>query len=330
MRSGAVPVVARFGLAVPDVVEDLRERREILLGHALSLAVLVLTAALLLLPGREAQGDAPRALDAYEQAMERLRDRGLAQSREHEAERVRLEERLARSAPMARAGELTAGMAHEVRNGLGTILGYARLLERDVPREDATAAARAIREECEALETVVRRFVDFVKDEALHLAPFDITRTLSRVAARESRRRSGAAAVVGSGESVLFSGDEEMLERAFENLVRNGLEAAGSGGHVFVQVSEGDGSVEVRIEDDGPGLSLEARRALRPFLTTKPGGLGLGLPIVYKIVGLHGGEIRMGDRPPRGLAVTVRLPRPASDVTEGSVGGPSSAAEEKR
>ena len=134
-----------------------------------------------------------------------MRDQGETRNREHQAERRELRERLEASAPMARAGELTAGMAHEVRNGLGTILGYARLIERGVTSASAVEAAHSIREECEALESVVRRFVDFVKDETLHIAPFDLRRTLSRVAARESRG-PGADVILEAGPEVVLHG----------------------------------------------------------------------------------------------------------------------------
>jgi signal transduction histidine kinase len=103
-------------------------------------------------------------------------------------------------------------------------------------------------------------------------------------------------------------GDEELLERAFENLVRNAREAAGAGGHVWVAGRTDREEVVITVSDDGPGLSEQKRQELRPFFTTKPGGLGLGLPIVHKVIGLHGGAILMSDRSPRGLVVTVRLP----------------------
>jgi signal transduction histidine kinase len=322
LRTADTPVIVRFSMPVPELVEDLRQRREILLAHAVSLAVLIVALAFLLLPPGEAPAAPPRALDAYEQAMGRLRDRGEALHREHEAERLRLQERLAASAPMARAGELTAGMAHEVRNGLGTILGYARLIERGAPPAEAEAAARAIREECESLETVVRRFVDFVKDETLRIVSFDVRRTLSRVAARESRG-PGAEVILEAGPEATMAGDEDLLERAWENLVRNGREAAGPGGHVWVSVGVQGETLRLTFSDDGPGLSGEARAALRPFRTTKPGGLGLGLAIVYKIVGLHAGEILMGDRAPHGLAVTVALPRTSERIVTGSSAAPA-------
>jgi signal transduction histidine kinase len=210
---------------------------------------------------------------------------------------------------MARAGELTAGIVHEVRNGLGTISGYARFLERNPGSPEATTAGTHIREECETLEAVVRRFVDFVKRESLQCALFDVVRTLARVAARESRSHEGAE--VGLDRlpaSLVLVGDEELLERAFENLVRNARDAAGPRGTVSIGVVASGAKVVVTIADDGPGLSADRRRQLRPFFTTKPGGLGLGLPIAYKIVHLHDGEMTFHEHAPRGLEVRIQLP----------------------
>jgi signal transduction histidine kinase len=103
-------------------------------------------------------------------------------------------------------------------------------------------------------------------------------------------------------------GDEELLERAFENLVRNAADAGGTDGRVWVEVARDTQSVIVTVADDGPGMPLERRAEIRPFFTSKVGGLGLGLPIALKIVRLHGGTLELGDRLPRGLSVTVRLP----------------------
>jgi len=311
------PALVRFAVPAPDLVEELRERRGLVLGHAVSLTLLAIVAALAFLPRGDGREPAPdRALDAYEQAMERLKDRG-----------ERLEQQIRDAAPLVRAGELTSGIAHEVRNGLGTIAGYARLVERGASAAEAADAARAIRLECETLEAVVRRFVDFVKHEELHPAPFEAARLLSRVAAREERSRPGAPIEVRPGGAVVVA-DEEMLERAVENLVRNARDAAGPDGHVSVACETGDGGVRLVIEDDGPGLTREQREALRPFHTTKPGGLGLGLAMVHKIASLHSGRVLMADREPRGLRLTLWLPPEgrASGVTPGSADAPGALA----
>jgi signal transduction histidine kinase len=302
--------VLRLSTPVPELERDLLERRYAFVAHIAALSVLALAAGLLLLApaGRPPERAPAHALDAYEEAMGRLRDRGEELSREHEAERQRMEGELREKDAMARAGELTAGIVHEVRNGLGTILGYARLLERE-GSPGAADAAHSIREECETLEVVIRRFMQFVKQETLSVAPFDLERMLVRVVARESRSRPGAPVSLTPSEAQepLF-GDEEMLERAFENLVRNAREAAGPGGHVHLAVAREGDTVTVAVEDDGPGLARDTRDAMRPFFTTKPGGLGLGLPIALKIVRLHQGELVLEDRTPRGVRASLRLP----------------------
>ena len=301
----------RLASPAPDLEEELRERQQVFLGHLASLAALAVAAALVLLP-REAEPPGPPegALNAYEQAMGRLRDRGEEMTARHEAERRRMEEAIREKEALARAGELTAGIAHEVRNGLGTIVGYARMLERSALAEDPAAAARSIREECETLETVVRRFTDFVKLEKLQLGDADLAPLITRVVAREARARGEVRTrLVGLDAPIVVRADEELLERAFENVIRNAVEAAGAGGrHVEVAVREGEDCVEVRIEDDGPGLAPDYPGEIRPFYSTRLGGLGLGLPLARKIVLLHGGTLELLGREPAGARVEICLP----------------------
>jgi signal transduction histidine kinase len=187
------------------------------------------------------------------------------------------------------------------------------MVERDPTGADLAEVGRHIREECETLETVVRRFMDFVRRETLNLASLDVGRLLSRVVAREFRSRPGVTvSLVGDSVSSLLVGDEELLERGLENLVRNAADAAGTGGHVWVEVAAIPEALVVTISDDGPGMSEERRREIRPFFTSKAGGLGLGLPIALKIVRLHGGDLLLAERAPRGLTVTVTLPLKAA------------------
>jgi signal transduction histidine kinase len=328
-RSGDQPVALRLATPVPELVLDLRERRPLLIAHGVALTLLAVAAALLLFPGPFAPSSGSGATLAYEAAMARLHERTL----QSQDELRRVEEELREKAALARSGELAAGIAHEMRNGLGTILGYARLVER-IGTSEATDAARAIREECETLEVVIRRFTEFVKDETLNVARFDLHRMLSRVVARESRRKPGVHVAVsgGSGEPQLVEGDEELLERAFENLVRNALDAVAPDGQVGVDVARTDPHYFVSVEDDGPGLS-SANFNPRAFFSSKPGGLGLGLPIAMKIVRLHGGDLTLHPREPRGLLVRVQLAivlpdvtRSVATATRGSEGGKAQTA----
>jgi signal transduction histidine kinase len=311
--SGERAVILRLAAPVPELVEDLKERRELLLGHGLVLVLLALAAGLILMPDPQPTSTA-RGVEAYAEALGRMRDLGQALSQAHRVERDRLAGEMRDLEAMARAGELTAGIAHEVRNGLGTILGYARLIEQQ-GAPDGTEPARRIREECETLETVVRRFMAFVKRETLHRSSFDLHAMLRRVVARESASHPVGEVEIRGPQELPMEGDEELLERAFENVVRNAFEAAGPSGRAWITIEPDPAGVLVHVEDDGPGWSGDASDAFRPFASTKSGGLGLGLPMARKIARLHGGDIRVGTRG-KGAWVVVSLNHP--DVAERS------------
>jgi signal transduction histidine kinase len=321
------PVLLRVAADAADLVADLRDRQETFVTQALGLLLVLATMALLAPPraGAGAPGP-PVGLIAYEEAMGRLRARDEEMARQHQQERRRMEGELRDNAPFVRAGELTVGIVHEIRNGLGTILGYARLVQS--AGGPGAEHARGIVEECETLETVVRRFMEFVKDDSLRPSTFDLGRMLTRVAARESKGRIGPETHLPRGSVGVIEADEDLLERAFENLVRNARDAAGPSGQVWIEVERGRDAVLVTIADNGPGMSPDVRSSLRPFFTTKSGGLGLGLPLAYKIVRQHGGDLLLAERPPRGLAVRVRLPLSRStsnaSVTEGNPTPPGS------
>jgi signal transduction histidine kinase len=298
------PLLLRFATEVPELGRIRDERRQVLLAHAVGVVVLLVAAGMALLPGAAGLRDRTRALDAYEEAMSRLQSRGV----QHRAELVRLGEELEDTAAMARSGELAAGIAHEMRNGLGTILTQARLLEATGADPGAVAeAARGIREECETLESVIRRFVDFVREERLERAEFDLSGLLRRVVAREGRSHPGREVSLAAAEGTRIVADEDLLERGLENLVRNALEAAGPGGRVEVRVIPVPAGLEIQIADDGPGFPAGAQPP-RPFTTGKAGGLGLGLPLALKVMQLHGGSLELEPRLPRGALVRIRLP----------------------
>ena len=304
-------LVLRLSASAGDLEDDLRERRQVFLAHVVSLAVLAATLLFVARSAGPAAAAAPAgALDVYEQAMEKLRDHGVEVEAQHEVERRQMAETLREQEAMARAGELTAGIVHEVRNGLGTILGYARMIERAGVPEDPAAAARCIREECEALEVVARRFSEFVKLERLHLGAVDLSRLVERVAGRELRGRDAVRVVFEASDGpAVVQADEELLERALENVVRNAVTAAAAGGgRVAIRTRPVGPLFEICVEDDGPGLPPEHTGEIRPFFTTRPGGLGLGLPLARKLVRLHGGTLELQPRRPAGVSVRIQLP----------------------
>jgi len=300
--------------AADGLARDLSERRTALLVHGLCLVLAVFVALTAALVGRreEVELGSAGAMGAYEEAMARLRERGDEASRVHAEELRHLRETVRDREAMARAGELTAGIVHEVRNGLSAIVGFARLIEGRIEAGSESAElVRGLIEEARTLEGVIRRIVEFVRNEEFRPSDVNLKRLLERVVAREARARPGAETSVEIADGLSLIADEDLIERAFENLVRNARDAAGADGTVVVEArSQGD-EVVVRIRDDGPGMPPELAEGPKPFVTTKRGGLGLGLAIALKILTLHEGRLSLRPNRPRGLVAEVVLPHTA-------------------
>lgn len=225
---------------------------------------------------------------------------------------VELEEQLRLKEALARLGELTAGLAHEFRNGLATIHGYGRLLDPATLAEPQRAYVEGIRAETIALGEVATNFLRFAKPESLTMAPVDLRAVIVRAL---DDLPGGADAVVVEGEFATIDGDDVLLRQAFNNLLRNSLEACAAGPvapRITVRGELVDRYVRVTIDDNGPGLTPEAlARLFQPFATTKPTGTGLGLAIVQKVIVSHNGRVSAGNRPDGGAQFRLRLPRQA-------------------
>lgn len=220
---------------------------------------------------------------------------------------VELEERLRLKEALARLGELTAGLAHEFRNGLATIHGYGRLLDPESLPQPARTYVEGIRAETTALGEVVTNFLRFAKPEQFAMAPVD----LRAIVMRAIDDLPGAAAVtVCEGEFAIVNGDDVLLRQAFSNLLRNSLEACqGRQAAIVVRGAVIGGDVYVTVDDNGPGLAPAAlSRLFQPFATTKAAGTGLGLAIVQKVIVSHNGVVIAGAGPLGGARFQVRLP----------------------
>lgn len=228
---------------------------------------------------------------------------------------VELEEQLRLKDSLARLGELTAGIAHEFRNGLATIHGYGRLLDLDRLPADYKPYVQGIRDETESLGQIVTNFLNFAKPAELMLAPIDMATIAERAAeeiSAEARARGGSVSV--RGEFGHVDGDDVLLRQAFSNLCRNALEACSDAQTPPEIVLEGvrdhsQGLLRITVSDNGPGIEpAVAQRMFRPFFTTKARGTGLGLALVQKIIVTHNGRVSAASREQQGARLIVTLP----------------------
>jgi two-component system, NtrC family, sensor histidine kinase PilS len=222
---------------------------------------------------------------------------------------VALEEQLRLKEALARLGELTAGLAHEFRNGLATVHGYGRLLDPETLAEPQRSYVEGIREETQALNEVVTNFLRFARPDPISFEPVDLHALIARAAEDAA---AGHVALIGT--FALISGDEVLLRQAFSNLFRNSVEACSAVRRapsitVDGRVDERAGLLHVIVRDNGPGLPADAiEKVFQPFFTRRPGGTGLGLAIVQKVVVSHNGRITAANAPSGGAVFTLTFP----------------------
>jgi two-component system sensor histidine kinase HydH len=233
---------------------------------------------------------------------------------------VEAEAEVRRSERLAALGQLTAGLAHELRNPLGTMKTSAELLARQVAAENEIAREMAgyIGAEVDRTNSLITRFLEFAKPQRLKLEPGDLAGLLDRTIARFDREKSGPAASTSvyknfSPDIPPVPFDAELLERAILNLLLNAAQASPPGAAVTVKtrlVETGAGpGVEVAVIDRGLGIeSKNLENIFNPFFTTKSDGVGLGLAVVSKIVDEHGGQIAVESTPGEGSVFRIYLP----------------------
>lgn len=230
-----------------------------------------------------------------------------------------VQEEARRSERLAALGQMSAGLAHEIRNPLGVIKGSAEMLTKKLQDSNPLASELAgyISSEVNRLSALVARFLDFARPQALELVPGDVSEVVDRALAAVRAQRPDAKVVVErryiEGLPVVRM-DDRLAEQVFQNLALNAYEAMEpDGGILSVEIAgarrEGGDGVEVTLRDSGPGIPPEiSEQIFNPFFTTKKTGVGLGLAIVSKIVDEHHGSLRLESEPGRGACFHVYFP----------------------
>jgi signal transduction histidine kinase len=223
--------------------------------------------------------------------------------------------------------ELSASLAHEIRNPLASIRSAVEQISRmPATSDDQKTLSALVMRESDRLSRLLGEFLDFARVRVTRLQQVNLT-TLARdvtalVAAHPDRSEQvRITCVVPEGDIVHIEGDEDLLQRAMFNLALNAVQATPDEGVVRIELSRGaaeplpsalafDGeAVSLRVSDNGPGISNEIRdRMFDPFFTTKPNGTGLGLAVVHRAIEAHRGHIFV-DSSRAGTQFTVVLPR---------------------
>ncbi|HEY1524769.1 MAG TPA: ATP-binding protein [Candidatus Angelobacter sp.] len=236
------------------------------------------------------------------------------------------QEEAQRAERLAALGQLSAGLAHEIRNPLGVIKGSAEILTQKLDNSNPLAKELAgyIYTEVNRVSALVSRFLDFARPSQLELHASDLAQVVERCLKTVSEQGACARVKIhrdfapGLANVML---DQDLCDQVFTNLLMNACEAMGEqGGDLRVRVraenaKEGEAGVTAEIEDSGPGVPRELKEQIfNPFVTTKKSGVGLGLAIVSKIVDAHGGSLKLVSEPGHGACFHVTFPAAASPV----------------
>jgi two-component system sensor histidine kinase PilS (NtrC family) len=238
----------------------------------------------------------------------------------------RLEELRMRTERLEAVAELSASLAHEIKNPLASIRSAVEQLALSAGAgEDERTLGRLIVRESDRLSRLLSEFLDFARVRVTRGSRVDIgaiARAAATLAATFPDGEKGVAVECDIPEEpVLMEGDEDLLHRAVFNIVLNAVQASPDGGTVRVELAEmggdqlprgvlfPDDAIALHVIDEGPGIPAEVRdRVFDPFFTTKSGGTGLGLPIVHRAVDAHRGVVLV-DSSARGTRFSVLLPR---------------------
>jgi len=215
---------------------------------------------------------------------------------------------------LAALGEMAGGLAHQIRNSLGAVAGYGNLIRKGLARHGLdTEHAEALVQETKEAESMIERFLYFARPLNFQSAPLDVGAMIQELLAGfRVRDDCSAVAFTFRGSSAdTIEADGLLLKQALTNLLENGVNALnGAPGTVGITVSGAEDRMTIEVADTGCGIDeRDANRIFTPFFSTRPSGSGLGLPLVRKIVDLHGGGLTFESQEGRGTTFSISLPR---------------------
>jgi signal transduction histidine kinase len=219
-----------------------------------------------------------------------------------------LREQVALKNNLESLGEMSAGLAHEFKNAIATLQGYAQLLQSLELNDKAQVAAESLLNEVRNLSSMVTAFLNFARPQPLQLEEVSLSEVV-----RDCADELPVKVEIDVPSSLSVRADERMLRTALLNLIRNGVEA-NPDGSVFVSAKLESGSVVIRVRDNGPGIATaDLQKIFIPFFTTKAKGHGIGLALTHRIITQHGGTLTAANSHDGGAVFTIKL---ATDNTD--------------
>ncbi len=214
-----------------------------------------------------------------------------------------LREQVALKRNLESLGEMTAGLAHEFKNSIATLHGYAQLLESMQLNDKAQVATASLLNEVRNLSSMVTAFLNFARPQPLQIEEVSLSELV-----QDCATESSIEVEIESKGEVVVRADEKMLRQAVLNLLRNAAEATEEQGlnkSIFVKIE----NKAIEIRDSGPGIpEAHLPKIFIPFFTTKPKGHGIGLALAHRIVTEHGGTLTAANNPTGGAVFTIKLP----------------------
>ena len=226
-----------------------------------------------------------------------------------------LKREVERTQRLASLGRLAAGIAHEIRNPLSSIKGFATYFReryRDVPEDQKTAEIMV--QEVERLNRVIGQLLEFARPMSVRKKPTSIQTVIQhslKMIERDAQAKNINIRTKLSPEIQEVSIDPDRMNQVFLNLYLNGIEAMEDGGTLSVDLypDEDGRQIKISVSDTGTGIDKEDLvHIFDPYFTTKQSGTGLGLAIVHKIIESHQGEVKVESEPGKGTIVTIILP----------------------
>jgi len=242
---------------------------------------------------------------------------------------IKLQEELTLNRQMAALGEMSAGLAHQLRNSIAAIVGFAKLIEKKAGDNSIRENIKILTQEAMQAETLIARFLDYSRPLKVAIEDCNLTEQVSEIkAAMEQKYPNIIIKFEAANDEAIVSGDSLLLKQVLANIIDNACKSYnGNGGAVTIKSLSAEQNHIIEIIDNGSGISEPDKdNVFTPFFSGSPSGSGLGLPLALKIVALHGGMINFRDNPDGGTIFSIsipardnrELPIPSSEVDSSS------------